>query len=351
MRSHRYLIAVVFLIMGAAASAQSTSKTFAIVNGEAITEDQVMKAAASDLTTLDAKKSASPGSYDRDKLVILHKALNALVEDKLIAAEAARDKVTKEQVILAEIDSNIATPSSDEIEEFFQANKAAISLPHDQALPQVKKYLIDQQRTYYRNALVFGLKKQFGVKILLDPVRTDVVTAGYPSRGPDNAVVTIVEFSDFECPFCGGLYPTLKTIEKNYADKVRLVYRQFPLTNMHPHAQKAAEAALCANDQKRFWDFHDSMFGDQQHLTVDDLKKRALDMKLNTAAFNSCLDSGMKGDAVKKDIDEGHAVGVSGTPAMFINGRFYSGNLPYADIREVIEDELGRQSKLKEGGK
>jgi protein-disulfide isomerase len=211
--------------------------------------------------------------------------------------------------------------------------------------------MIDQQRRYYRDGLIYGLKKQFPVKVLLDPVRIDIVTAGYPSRGPDSAPVTIVEFSDFECPFCGGLYPTLKTIEKNYADRVRLVYRQFPLTSMHPHAQKAAEASLCANDQKHFWDFHDSMFGDQQHLTVDDLKKRAVDLKLNTGAFNTCLDSGAKVDAVKKDVDEGHAAGVSGTPAMFIDGRFYSGNLPYADIREVIEDELQRQLQVKQGGK
>jgi len=350
MKSRRYLTAFAVLAIVTVASAQSTPKTFAIVNGEAITEDQVMKAAASDLTALEGRKAASPGTYDRDKLVILHKALDGLVEEKLIAAEAARDKVTRAQIIDAEIDSNIAIPSPAEVEEFYQANKSRIDLKHDDALPQVKQYLIEQQRNYYRNALVYGLKKQFSVKILLDPVRTDVVTSGYPSRGPDNAVVTIVEFSDFECPFCGGLFPTLKTIEKNYAESVRLVYRQFPLTSMHPQAQKAAEASLCANDQKRFWDFHDSMFGDQQHLTVDDLKKRAVDLKLNAAAFNSCLDSGSKVDAVKKDIDEGHAVGVSGTPAMFVNGRFYSGNLPYADIREVIEDELQR-AKAKGGGK
>src|SRR4030095_14529312 len=127
-------------------------------------------------------------------------------------------------------------------------------------------------------------------------------------------------------------------VEKNYAEKVRVVYRQFPLTNIHPLAQKAAEASLCANDQKRFWEFHDSMFGDQQHLTVDDLKKRAVDLKLNTATFNSCLDSGAKVSAVKKDVDEARAVGVNSTPTMYINGRYFSGSLPYAEIRYVIED-------------
>ena len=331
--------------------AQSTSKPFATVNGETITEDQVMRAAAADLTALEAKRSSSPTTYDRDRLVILHQAMSGIIEDKLIAAEAARDKITKEQIIFSEIESNVATPSPEEVEEFYQANKSRIAAPHDQAIPLVKQYMIDQQRSHYRDILIYGLKKQFPVKVFLDPVRTVIVTAGYPSHGPDNAPVTIVEFADFECPFCGGLFKTLKTIEKSYPDKLRFVYRQFPLTSMHPHAQKAAEASLCANDQNRFWDFYDSMFGNQESLTVDDLKKRAVDFKLNTAAFNTCLDSGAKVGAVTKDVEEGRAAGVSGTPAMFINGRFLAGNQPYADIREVIEDELQRQTQSREGGK
>jgi protein-disulfide isomerase len=211
--------------------------------------------------------------------------------------------------------------------------------------------MIDQARSYYRSAMVEMLKKQFPVKIFLDPVRTEVATAGFPSQGPDHAAVTIVEFADFQCPFCGGLFPTLKSVEKNYPDTVRIVYRQFPLTSIHPFAQKAAEASLCANDQNRFWEFHDSMFGNQEHLAVDDLKKRAVDLKLDTSSFNACLDSGAKAIAIKKDIDDGSQAGVSGTPAMFINGRYLSGNQPYADIRDVIDDELQRQSQAQQGGK
>jgi protein-disulfide isomerase len=352
MISRLFLLAIAFVVATAVSSqAQSTSKPLATVNGETITEDQVMRAAAADLAALEAKKSSSPATYDRDRLVILHQAMSGIIEDKLIAAAAVRDKTTKEQIIFAEIESNVETPSPGEVEEFYQANKSRIAAPHDQAIPQVKQYMIDQQRSHYRDMLIYGLQKQFPVKVFLDPVRTDIVTAGYPSHGPDNAPVTIVEFADFECPFCGGLFKTLKTIEKSYPDKVRFVYRQFPLTSMHPHAQKAAEASLCANDQNRFWEFYDSMFGNQENLTVDDLKKRALDMKLNTAAFNTCLDSGAKVGAVAKDVEEGRAAGVSGTPAMFINGRFLGGNQPYADIREVIEDELQRRAQTKEPGK
>jgi Skp family chaperone for outer membrane proteins len=178
------LVAVAFAVsISGSLLAQATSKPFATVNGETITEAQVMKAAAADLAELEAKKAQSPATYDRDKLVILHNALDDIIEDKLISAAAARDKTTKEQIIFAEIDSNVATPSAEEVEEFYQANKSRISAPHDQALPLVKQYMIDQQRNQYRNALDYALKKQFPVKVLLDPVRTDIATAGYPSHG------------------------------------------------------------------------------------------------------------------------------------------------------------------------
>jgi len=347
----RFAIAIAILTLAVLATAQVPSGTLAVVNGEAITEAQVTTIAASDLAALESKKAASPATYERDKLVILHKALDSIIEDKLVAAEAARDQVTKEQVLFAEVESNVSMPSTEEAETFYEANKSQIAPPHDQAIPLIKQFLTDQSRKRYRDAMVYMLKKKFPVKVILDPVRTDVATLGYPSRGPETAAVTIVEFSDFQCPFCGGLFPTLKTIEKNYPDKVRLVYRQFPLTAIHPFAQKAAEASLCANDQKRFWEFHDSMFGDQAHLTVDDLKKRAVDLKLNTAEFNACLDTGAKVSAVNTDVEEGRKSGASSTPSMFINGRFLAGNQPYADIREVIEDELQRQSQSKAGGK
>ena len=331
----RGLIPIAICAFATVAGAQSSSKPVAVVHGETITEDQMNKAAAADL-------AKAPNASAREKLEIQWKALNALIEDKLIGLEAARDSVTKEQLIDIEINSNVPTPDNEEVEAFYQANKAQIPLPHDQAIPQVRQYLIDEGRRSFRNSLMYRLKKEFGVTTYLDPLRTDVAIAGHPTHGPANAPITIVEFADFECPHCGALFPTLKLVERNYPDKVRFVYRQFPLTNSHPHAQKAAEAALCANDQRKFWEYHDLLFLDQQHLEIQDLKKRAADLKLDTAAFNSCLDSGKQADAVKKDIAEGRKAGVTGTPGMFINGRASSGNLPYADIREVIEDELQR---------
>ena len=261
----------------------------------------------------------------------------------LSAAEAVKEKKTKEQLLEAEVDSNVETPSNEEVEAFYEANKERIPIPKEQALPQVKQYMVERSRAQFRDMLIARLKKDFGFKSYLEPLRAQIATAGFPSRGPAAALVTIVEFSDFECPYCGGLFPTLKQVEKNYPQTVRIVYRQFPLANIHQHAEKAAEASLCANEQQKFWEFHDSMFGKQSELSVADLKQRAVDLKLNTQAFNQCLDSGRHAAAIQTDIQEGARNGVSGTPALFINGRLLTGNQPYAEIKEIIEDELQRK--------
>ena len=346
MRIHRSLLLAGLLATVTLGAPQSNSKTVATVNGGNITEQQMLQAAASELSKLDANRPQQQAAYDRARLEILWKALNSLIEDKLIAAQVAQGSLTREQLLHAEIESNVETPSPEEVDQFYEANKAQIQaqIPGTkaQALPQVRQYMIDSSRRRYREMLINNLRRTFKVTTYLDPLRTEIATAGYPSRGAARAPVTIIEFADFECPFCGGLYPTLKQVEKNYADKVRFVYRQFPLTNMHPNAQKAAEASLCANDQQRFWEFHDSLFSDQSKLDVPSLKQRAQTLGLNTTAFSTCLDSGKHVDAIQRDRDDARKAGVTSTPTLFINGRLLSGNRPYTEIREVIEDELKR---------
>jgi protein-disulfide isomerase len=347
MKMQRVLFVAMLAIVCSLEAAQTSSKTLATVEGQVITEQQVLQAAAADLTKLDANKPQLQSAYERARLTVLWKALDSLIDDKLITLEAARQNITKQRLVEVEIDSNVETPSPQEVDKFYEDNKAQIAaqipLPKAQALPQVRQYMIDSSRNRYRKMLVDSLRRGYKITTNLDPLRTDIVTAGYPSYGPANAPITIVEFADFECPFCGGLYPTLKLVEKNYPDKIRLVFRQFPLVNMHPHAQKAAEASLCANDQQRFWEFYDSLYTNQAQLEVAALKQRAVTLKLNAATFNTCLDSGRQAEAVRKDQDDARKAGVSSTPTMFINGRLLSGNQPYAVIRDVIEDELKRQ--------
>jgi len=347
-KSHHVLTTLAMLVAFAtAASAQSNSNRVAVVNGQAITQDELNKKAASDLKNLDTRRLQNEASLAHDKQEILQKALEEIVAEKLIEAEAAKEKKTKEQLLEAEVDSNVETPSPEEVEAFYTTNKDRIPIPKEQALPQVKQYLTERSRSHYREMLITRLKKEFAFKSYLEPLRANIATAGFPTTGPATAPVTIVEFSDFECPYCGGLFPTMKQVEKNYPETVRIVFRQFPLASIHPHAQKSAEAALCANDQHKFWEFHDSMFANQKELSVADLKQRAADLKLDTQAFNQCLDSGRQTAAIQTDIQEGARNGVTGTPALFINGRLLSGNQPYSEIKEMIDDELQRKQTAK----
>lgn len=174
------------------------------------------------------------------------------------------------------------------------------------------------------------------------PVDITVTTADH-IRGGDNAKVTIVEYSDFECPFCEAVHPTIKQVMDTYGDDVRLVYRHYPLS-FHPQAQKAAEASECAADQGKFWEFHDTMFDNQALLQggVTQLKKWAADLRLNTAKFNNCLDSGEKATIVADDASGGSAIGVTGTPGFFINGISVVGAQPFSTFKQVIDQELAK---------
>ena len=165
-----------------------------------------------------------------------------------------------------------------------------------------------------------------------------------PVMGSEDAPVTIVEFSDFQCPFCARFFSqTLPLIEKDYIDsgKVKLVYRDFPLS-FHQNAQKAAEASECADEQGKFWEYHDKMFENQNALDTTSLKKYAEDLGLDTAEFNDCLDSGQMASKVQNDVNDGQKYGVTGTPTFFINGIKVVGAQPYSAFHEVINQELNR---------
>ncbi len=157
--------------------------------------------------------------------------------------------------------------------------------------------------------------------------------------GAENATVKIIEFSDFQCPFCGRVEPTIKQVLSNYQGKVSIQYKHFPLS-IHPFAQKAAEASECAADQGKFWEYHDMLFQNQESLAVTNLKEYAKALGLNQNEFNTCLDSGQKASVVRSDFAEGNSAGVQGTPAFFINGQLLSGAQPYEAFKKVIDSKL-----------
>jgi protein-disulfide isomerase len=155
--------------------------------------------------------------------------------------------------------------------------------------------------------------------------------------------VTLIEFSDFQCPFCRSVAPTLKQIRDRYGDKVRIVWKDFPLTQIHPQAFKAGEAAHCAGDQGKFWEYHDQLFGHQSALNPSDLKRSAAALSLNTATVDQCLDSSKHAERVRDGVSLGTGLGVNSTPTVYVNGRVLSGAQPLEAFVALIDEELARK--------
>jgi len=310
------------------ADAAGGSGVLAVVNGKPITEAEIRQANADQFKALDRE-------HQQKVHELLENSLEAAVQDRLLDAEAASRKITKEQLLAG------LKPTTDaDVDAFYEQNKAQIPRPKEQVAAQIKTYLEQQGQQKSRTEYFKKLQDKYKVDYKLEPIRVDVAATG-PAQGSANAPVTIVEFSDFQCPFCSKLTPTIKQVEQKYGDKVRVVFRQYPLP-FHQNAQKAAEASLCALDQGKFWELHDAMFADQNALGVDQLKATAAKLGVNAEKFNKCLDSGEKAAAISLDQKAGQAAGVNGTPALFINGRFINGAVPLEQITTVVDDELRR---------
>jgi protein-disulfide isomerase len=308
------------------------SAPVAEVGGKTITMGELEQALAPQLTEVD-----------RQRRQILEQGLGGVIEQKILEAEAAARGISIEELYKAEIESKVGTITDEEASTWYEANKQRVNRPLDQILPQLKSYLANLKRSSLREELVAALRVKYAPRVLLEPLRAAVAEAGSPAKGPAGAPVTMVEFSDFQCPYCSRVLPSIRQAQQVYGDQVRLVFRQYPLVSIHPNAQKAAEASLCAFDQGKFWELHDAMFANQQELGVDQLKAKAAALGLDAAKFNACLDSGEKAAKIASDTADGSAIGVNGTPALFINGRFLNGAVPFGEIAKIVDDELMRK--------
>ena len=193
------------------------------------------------------------------------------------------------------------------------------------------------------SSIGFGISGMF-VRVNPNPQPSEVSVDDDPVKGPENAKVTIVVFTDYQCPFCGKFErEILPLIISEYVDsgKARVAIRDFPLP-LHSNSEKAAEASECANEQGKFWEYHDKLFENQQYLGVSDLKQYAKELGLDTAKFNQCLDSGKYAGEVQKDLQDGQSYGVSGTPTIFINGKAVVGAQPFSVFKQAIEAELAK---------
>jgi protein-disulfide isomerase len=275
--------------------------------------------------------------YDTKK-----QALDQLVVKKLVEAKAKAENITPEAYVKREVQDKIKPPSDEEIKAFYDEQKGRQPLPPlEQVKDQVVQYLQQNAGRKVQAEFMERLRSEAKVEILLEPPRATVAAEG-PAKGETKAPVTIVEFSDFECPYCSKAEETVKQVMKEYSGKIRLVYRDFPLP-FHPNAQKAAEAAHCAGDQGKYWEMHEKLFGNQKALAVAELKGHAKALGLDAGKFEKCLDSGDKAPVVDKNRKAGADVGVQGTPAFFINGVMLSGAQPFSEFKSIIDKELAKR--------
>ncbi len=323
-----------------ASTATSTSPTAAIApdrvvatyNGGKITAAELEKEARPQMAELENKM------FQTRKQVLEQMAM-----ERIVKAEAAKAGMAEQDWIKKKVEeSPVQQPTEAQERQFYDRLKSGGQIPPDATFESLKdriaQALVNQQRQGQMQKLVTELQKQANLKIDLPQPRVQVAAEG-PARGPKDAPVTIVEFSDFECPYCGAAHDTVEQVMSAYAGKVRLVYRQFPLS-FHPHAEKAAEASLCAADQGKFWEYHDVLFKNQKKLEPTDLKAHASEVGIDAQKFGQCLDSGDKKKAVDADQQAGLAAGVGGTPAFFINGIFLNGAQPIDEFKKVIDGEL-----------
>lgn len=320
----RFLLAAAVCALPVLAHAE----TVATVGDATITREQLEKHVKPKLIEVD-----------NQKFEILSEGLDELVSEQLVEVEAKAKGVTSEQLIATEITAKVAEPSDADIQKVYDDNKAQLQ---GQTLEQVKPRIVDflkqQKGAERQQAYIDELKGKYKTTVALKAPRIEVSTGGRPVRGGEKAPVTIVEFSDYECPFCKRAEPTVQQVLKTYGDKVRFVYRHYPL-EFHAKARPAAEAAECANAQGKFWEFHDKVFASSD-LGEAKLKAIAGEIGLDQAKFDECLAKQGGKSAVDKDMADASSVGVTGTPAFFINGRMISGAQPFEKFKEIIDQEL-----------
>jgi protein-disulfide isomerase len=312
------------------------SLTVAVIDGVPITAAE-----------LDGKIADEVASATDEYLNKVHElrreTLEEMVAGKLVEMEAKARGVDPRELMKAEVEDKSPAPSDDEVRAAYErvVKPSNPGVSFEMARPHLARQLGEQVRQRRAIAFFDDLKAKYKAKVTLPGpriARADVPAVG-PSRGPVDAKVTIVEFSDFECPFCSRATDSVKQVEKAYEGKVRVVFRHYPLP-FHKQAQKAAEAAACADEQGKFWEMHDRLFAQQDKLSVSDLKDHARLAGLDAAKFDACLDSGRAAAIVEKDMAAGKKARVNGTPAFFVNGRSLSGAQPFEAFKTVIDEEL-----------
>jgi protein-disulfide isomerase len=316
-----------------------SSQPVAMLDGKPITQGELDAWIKEELFRNQTEDRGTAELYE-----LRSRALDRLVDERLLEEAAKKRGVSTEEYLRLEREAR-GKVTDEEITSFYLQNKGRMGgATRDQVADRIRSYLEDQRSSM----ITADLRKEAELEVLLEAPRVTVGSEG-PSRGPADAPVTIVEFSDFQCPYCGRAEATIKQILERYPTQVRLVYRHLPLDRIHPFARGAAEAAVCADAQGKFWEYKDKLFANQQKLAAADLQGYAKAVGLDVKAFDACVKEKKTASAVvDRDLAAATAAGTAagkrglGTPAFFVNGILLSGAKPVEEFATVIDGELAR---------
>ncbi|MGD1069447.1 MAG: thioredoxin domain-containing protein [Bryobacteraceae bacterium] len=315
--------------LGADAPAGSTAVVLVEVNGVKIT-----------LADLEQKHPAVIFQARTNYYETERKAIEEMADQALLDQQAKKEGLTVAELLERHVNSTIAKdPSEEALHVYYEGIDTAE--PYEAVRAKILDALRQRRTAKAKAAYMASLRSQSSIVIRLAPPRAPISMKDVSVRGAANAQVTLLEYADFECPYCQQIQPVLDKIEAEFKGKVAFAYKDFPLP-MHPDAQKAAEATRCAAAQGKYWEFHDMLFARKQ-LGVPDLKNDAAELKLDTAAFGACLDGGQMAGVVKDSASEAAELGVQGTPTFYVNGRYVSGTANYERLRSIITEELSAQ--------
>jgi protein-disulfide isomerase len=295
------------------------------------------------ITSADIEDSLRPLIFgvQQQAYALRQQDIDLKINDALLNQEAQKRQMTPRALLDTEVDSKVPNVTDAQAQEFFNQNKERINGDFAQVKTQVAQYLKEQEGQKLLVAYAARLRQASSVQTFLNAPEAPVLnisTDDQPVKGNPNASVTLVEFTDFQCPVCAQAQPVLEKLLAEYGNRVRLVVRDFPLSQ-HADALKAAEAAEAARAQGKYWEYTSLLFNNQSALGVDQLKQYATKLGLDRAKFDVALDGGKLTEQVRRDVFDGERAGVDGTPTIFVNGRRVADH-SYESLKAAIESTL-----------
>jgi protein-disulfide isomerase len=280
----------------------------------------------------DALFQARVAFYEAEK-----KAVDEFIDSYLLERRAQKENLTVTQLLERHVNNVIAKdPDDDALRVYYEGIDT--NEPFEAVRGRIIEILRQRRIAKAKSAYMASLRNDAKVTLSVLPPRADVSLSASHVRGATGAPLTLIEFADYECPYCQQMQPAISKLEAEYKDKLAFAYKDVPLP-MHAHAQKAAEAAHCAGVQNKYWEYHDVLLATKA-LEVPQLKSAAAGLALDTKAFDKCLDSGEQAETVRASTEEAQKLGIQGTPSFFLNGRFFSGIMSYDQLRQIVDEEL-----------